>query len=202
MPSQHVYEVCIHNCQERMCKPRGSSSIIWKKEGNSCKRHAMNRNVHIGCTEICPGFAFMNNPHGRHAWSRPPTDDELRAEGQSRSMDIEMSDPHHSSTRDSATPPTRESSVIDIGLSDFPTDVGSSINFTKNVFRIIYVPDPTRAVGEMQAQHDLAFVKTPVSLDEYNIIRPLGDCVHRISSGFSRVMGNYEVVVRMQEWVS
>jgi hypothetical protein len=201
MPAQHGYEVCIHNCQTKKCRSRLTSSIFWKKEGHSCKQHAQNPNVHPGCADNCPGFAIMTNPHEDHAWSRPPTDAELDEEHVNETPDPLNPDPptHRTSTLRIATPPTQVSSLDDINTSNVTTD--PPLNITKKMFKIIYVPDPTRAVGEMQAQHDLTFVKTQISTEEYELIQPLGDCVHCMSNKTSCVTGNTEVVVLMQEWV-
>jgi hypothetical protein len=57
---QAGYVKCIHNCTpvDKPCLSR-SKSLLWKKSGNSCNRHARNESIHSECTEECPGFDVL-----------------------------------------------------------------------------------------------------------------------------------------------
>ena len=56
------FEVCNHTCKAT-CINKGSHSIIWAKEGNSCVRHARRMDLHPGCQDPCPASAgiFVRN---------------------------------------------------------------------------------------------------------------------------------------------
>jgi hypothetical protein len=106
-------------------------------------------------------------------------------------------------TRDS-TPYTSLSSAIDLddnspqGKQYLP--IPSLTQGEKSYFKIIYVPDPTRATTSASASADLAFIKTTITSQEYMSMKHLTGSVHYISrSGSNPDSRKYTVL--MQEWV-
>jgi len=59
MAPEGGYEMCIHTCNEDGCEPSPGAGILWKREGNSARRHAISQTKHKLCDEECPGFPLL-----------------------------------------------------------------------------------------------------------------------------------------------
>jgi hypothetical protein len=69
--------------------------------------------------------------------------------------------------------------------------------------RIIYVPDPTRCACIDDAEHDISFVKTTISEDEYEATKTLHNSVHlRTNTRMETTGKSDKIKVIIQEWVS
>jgi hypothetical protein len=103
--------------------------------------------------------------------------------------------------RDS-TPLTNHSGIVDL---DYGIDALEEHDFQQYnaqmqqilpCFKILYIPDPTRAMSSAHAYGDLSFVKTIITTDEFHSMEHLTNSIHHV--GYSK-SGR---VVYMQEWVS
>jgi hypothetical protein len=77
-----------------------------------------------------------------------------------------------------------------------------SIMFSEtHQFHIIYVPDPTRALGYELSQNNLSWVKTTISPYEFNQVEHLIGSIHQVSYAGRKDDEVRQLVVMMQEWV-
>jgi len=215
--------VCIHNCVKEGC-PNAAGSILWARNGNSLRKHAINVNRHPMCTMACPGNGSLSLTSGRIPCSREPTDHEYHMALQnsecSDDMDIDAPimepsifycpTPYEEITRNQQitrdnTPHASISSTVD--LDDEILEGGDFEQFNAPplpndpCFKIVYVPDPTRTTTPALASADLAFLKTTITPQEYTSMKHLTGSIHYIGrSGPGQEAAKY--VVYMQEWVS
>jgi hypothetical protein len=118
-----------------------------------------------------------------------------------RSPSLDEQTEASSSTRYS-TPYTNMSSIVDMDagipiLDDRQTQ--TSIH-SSPCFRIIYIPDPTRATTPALAPADLAFLKTTITPYEYAQMKHLTGSIH-LKSRSSGSRNPDQISVYMQEWV-
>lgn len=48
------FELCPHTCISAGCINESTKTPLWRKEGNSCSRHARSLHLHRGCGPTCP----------------------------------------------------------------------------------------------------------------------------------------------------
>jgi hypothetical protein len=103
-------------------------------------------------------------------------------------------------TRDS-TPYTHTSlsSAVDLDNNSPQREQYLSVS-SLPCFKIIYVPDPTRATTPTSASADLAFIKTTITSQEYMSMKHLTGSVHYKSRSGSNP-DSMKYTVYMQEWV-
>jgi hypothetical protein len=192
------------------------------------KRHARSQKRHPRCKKDCPGFPAINNEDD-YEFGRVPTEDEERLhsvfgtqdDAKHGRMDIEenlddVDNPHldvdeaqlsssritlsdQGSTRDSSLQPNTPR-IIDLNESihfDFSQPIPPQD--PSPIFKLVYIPDPTRRANSSQADGDLAFLKTVITLEEYEAMKHLTGSIHWIRD---RKRGKGECSVYMQEWVS
>ena len=214
------HTVCIHTCVKGGC-PNAVGNILWKKYGNSLRKHAINVKKHPFCDMSCPGIVALNMQKGKFTYSRDPTDEEYQGLSKLEPMDIDELEPMNSSTsppltfyneispfdsstRDS-TPYSNMSSVVDLDTDMFNVDDHHQHHIPMQdnnpCFRILYVPDPTHAaMTPALASADLAFLKTIITPDEYASMKHLTGSIHLNGrSGVGRETNKF--VVYVQEWV-
>jgi|GEM_PF-2721671 hypothetical protein len=218
-PTTTGFIICIHTCVQSGC-PNASGNILWQKYGNSLRKHATNPNRHPFCNTTCPGYHALHHfPGGRFLFSRESTNIDFQGLLQLDPMDVDepqtmtpSTSPHppsldeiaevDSSTRDS-TPYTNMSSVADMDtdLRILDDRYRNQISVQNSpCFKIIYVPDPTRATTPALASADLAFIKTTITPHEYEQMKHLTGSIHLTGrSGGSR--DTEKIGVYMQEWV-
>jgi len=192
------YEVCVHTCVDPMCSSMKTGTILWNREGHSCRKHACLASVHPECNTDCPGNRFLG--YSSHAdAARPPTDMELLL----YTNDIVVQ-----------THPSLINSDQDISEKRYMDDLGITTKFSQPTKRfdsrtidIIFIPDPTLELNnKSKALCDLAFVQTNISDSEFMAVKHLDGSVHclgmlsaRSSSSQGRQGLGYKVCI--QEWV-
>jgi len=72
---------------------------------------------------------------------------------------------------------------------------------TPRTFRLVFVPDPTRAVTLERARKDLAYVKTSITGREWQAIKLLKGSVHFLKWTGDIKDNDRTCTVLMQEWV-
>jgi hypothetical protein len=197
------YEVCVHECVQSGCVSPKTQTLLWKREGHACRRHACLASMHPKCSEYqnCPGAQYLGfNTHAQAA--RPPTEIELTLV-----KDIPIL----------LTPGSAMQSDQLDNKDDIRSNFSVSFNFMNvqqpqiRPFDIIFIPDPTLELNnKSKAANDLAFIQTTLSEYEYNAVKHLEGSVHALSAGAtctwsvptsrSKARGSYKVCV--QEWVS
>ena len=196
------YEVCVHTCVPDGCISRGTHTILWKREGHSCRKHACKRKVHPKCgTGVfadCPGRQFLGLQN-HESGSRAPTESELAVVNE---IPV-LVHPFNESTSKTASHDDDDDSPMDC---DFvPTFQYPSQPSSVRPFHIVFIPDPTLELkSKSAATNDLSFIHTQLSEMEYVSMKHLDGSVHSLSIigkgiGPGRVPPRYRVC--MQEWV-
>jgi hypothetical protein len=201
------YEVCVHTCVPDGCVSRGTHTILWRREGHSCRKHACKQKVHPKCgTGVfadCPGRQFLGLQN-HESGSRAPTESELAAVNE---IPV-LVHPFNESTSKLASHDDDDDSPMDSDLDptfrydfQYPSQPSSV-----RPFHIVFIPDPTLELKSKSAAiNDLAFIHTQLSETEYASMKHLDGSVHSLSIigkavGPGRVPPKYRVC--MQEWVS
>jgi hypothetical protein len=114
-------------------------------------------------------------------------------------MDVDVQAPDLQYLREPSFLSADSQITIDLNDSTIPITTFTATE-KHRIFKILYVPDPTRACTPSQAEGDLAFLKTAISEHEFNLLRHLEGSIHFVSR---RQTGpeNSRLVVYMQEWV-
>jgi hypothetical protein len=216
--TQTGWELCIHTCQPGSCTDR-SETTFWKREGHAVRRHAVNSQRHPKCSESCPGFVLFQGTSSTYPTSRPPNDAEMleynagnkracvpeaMAVDSDGEMDLTPDDNSHNTLP--ASPgfaqlpfPSPSPSVMHLDGS-LHTDVVPFYNgvATSRTFRIMFVPDPTRALHDRSPANDLSWIKTTITTVEYNVVRHLSHCLRVVT----KKTRDDTVILFMHEWVS
>lgn len=206
------YKVCIHTCVPQRC-PNSKKSILWAREGGNLRRHAVSKKMHPDCNGECPGNGILMGTGPEYG--RDPTAAELNDENdrEDDSMDVDdtirFTQPSQPSTSRSGghrnNTPSTTTSTIDLNNEDVDFDdtaiPDTSVPMSRT-FRLIYVPDPTRALTQERAKNDLAFLKTTLTEDEWNKVKHLTNSVHLLQWKGDIGDNNKSCTVLMQEWVS
>lgn len=188
---QRGYEVCVHTCVPGGCVNPTTKTILWRKEGHACRKHACVNNVHPACgnedneqTSECPGYSVLGRLSNQKDGVREPTKDELTLEN-----DIPV-----------MTFPMRAIKEEEPGGEVFKYPAQAS---TIRPFNVIFIPDPSLTSNKERALADLAFVQTTVSADEWKSMEHLKGSIHHIlnlKTDKNRKKPEHKVC--MQEWVS
>ena len=195
------YEVCVHTCVPKGCPSQATQTILWRREGHSCRKHACKATLHphcgVGENAGCPGLQCLGSKSHEFG-SRPPTDAELTVVN-----DI----PVLVHPGDSTSKPvgSRDDSPVDL-----ERDMAGSIAFKYpsqpsfvRPFQLIFIPDPTLELkSKAAAINDLAFVHTYLTEPEHTSMKHLEGSIHSMGIA-TKVSGRgppkYKVC--MQEWV-
>lgn len=200
------YEVCIHECVPSGCISAKTQTLLWNREGHSCRKHACLASMHPKCGEYpnCPGAQYLGRTSHPQA-TRPPTEMELTLTNDIpvllRPGDIMDIDPQD----------VKEDTRKDFGVS--LTMINSPRQSPFRPFSVIFIPDPTLELqNKSKALHDLAYIQTTLTEYEYNAVKHLEGSVHPLSSGAVRTWtsapryksgsGSPGYRVCIQEWVS
>lgn len=211
------YKVCIHTCVVGGC-PNSRGTILWKREGSNLRRHSSSRKKHAKCTLQCPGYAYLvgvtKAPFDRDATSDELTRLTVQQAGSISEDDDEMDvdnvihiTPRVGRSTISNVKPislSKRSSTIDLNEDDMDVDNEILPQFSmhsKRIFRLVYIPDPTRAVTQERAKNDLAYLKTSITESEWNSIKGLEGSVHFLKRRADNNDGVKICTVLMQEWV-
>jgi hypothetical protein len=185
------YAICIHECVVGGCL-NSQGSTRWIREGNSLRKHCASKVKHPECPMSCPGHQAIGKHGTGIAYPYQVVIEEDERTVEPDPLVIPFDDDASKSSSDQSPFPT-------IDLNDRPQSLitgGSRQHLSSKVFKVIYVPDPTRCMTQSKATSDLAFLKTSVPVEEYRMISHLEGSVHCISSKKA------ECIVLMQEWVS
>jgi hypothetical protein len=190
------YELCTHICPGRRCDSPTTRCLLWKKEGNSCRRHAGSARQHPKCVSsgICPQSVCLGRDI-RENW---------QGVRNATAAELDLLPPDTPSSDSEMEPPSDCEMEPPSGCEMEPPttlhkDEGRTTTLRDNedrIFKILFILDPTtRIASKAAAVNDLAFVTTTISEDELDTISHLDGYVHIIKSYKSR----YSVCI--QEWV-
>jgi hypothetical protein len=175
--------------------------------------------MHPNCSDICPGNGLFTG--STTTFCREPSASELqdgmnidshleeKSDSDEDAMQVDetirLSLTSNSSTRAfmehrSVTPSSTTNSVLDLNV-DFDDKERAPISACQT-FRLIYVPDPTRALTQEREKNDLAYIKTTITEQELNCITHLTNSVHVLRWKGDTGDDNRECTVLMQEWVN
>lgn len=71
------FEICVHTCVEDGCLSSTTRTVLWKREGGACPKHAKKRVRHPNCDSSCPGYPFLNTPSCPGRPTKTPTEIDL-----------------------------------------------------------------------------------------------------------------------------
>ena len=195
------YEVCRHTCVLGGCFNRTTKTILWFKEGHSCRRHTCSAEMHPNCGKgehkDCPALNSLAKTVDEDGVREPTTEE----------LDDNRIDFPSAMEVDAPAEPERQAVA---SVASVEREESIPLNFSYPLagphvrpLTIIYVPDAaTRVMNKATTLNDLAFIKTIITEHEYRSMESLEGSIHFLNcmKGRPEETAMYRVI--MQEWVS
>jgi len=161
------YEVCVHTCVDPMCSSMKTGTILWNREGHSCRKHACLASVHPECNTDCPEIDFLATQ--AMLMLQAPTD-----------MECYFTPIYCVQTHPSLINSDQDISRKDIWMiSGSPPNSANTKRFDSRTMDIIFIPDPTLELNnKSKALCDLHLCQTTFQIRNSMAVKHLDGSVH------------------------